>query len=363
MKTTTVLCIFLLATHFALPSDSFVIKKSTSTQLLAHSASITKNEGVSTSQLFATQLAEFVEPTTGVTVKMVGSMHYNPASIELAQKTIEDLANDDKLGSIVIESCDLRWNASASANEPEWLKKLMFSEMKAAHDLGMEYNRPVVLGDQRINITVSQLGNGFGQTFKDLSNPIGGGWKSFITTVNEARKAATPVGDKDYLGPMSFFEPKFVLAAPIALYKYPLSYIAKAPFATAAFLGLLFFAESANALPVEQLSTTDWIGEIILTTLEVSLFARVFLKELLAERNEILAKNILKQCELYENTPSKWERVVKQIGFIGKKDDAIMYAPDTAKPKFDGEGKKEVVVVVGAAHCNGIIKLLKEQRV
>ena len=57
------------------------------------------------------QVAEFIEPTTGVTVKIVGSMHYNPASIELAKNTISELGEERKLGSIIIESCDLRWNS------------------------------------------------------------------------------------------------------------------------------------------------------------------------------------------------------------------------------------------------------------
>ena len=61
------------------------------------------------------------------------------------------------MGSIIIESCDQRWNATL---ENELVRDALLSEMKAAHDLGIKYNRPVVLGDQDINITVSELKNG-----------------------------------------------------------------------------------------------------------------------------------------------------------------------------------------------------------
>ena len=44
--------------------------------------------------------------------------------------------------------------------ESELVRDALLSEMKAAHDLGIKYNRPVVLGDQDINITVAELKNG-----------------------------------------------------------------------------------------------------------------------------------------------------------------------------------------------------------
>merc|ERR1712238_383379 len=42
------------------------------------------------------QLLEFVEPTTNVTVLLIGSMHYNPASIDLVETTVEKLGLEDK---------------------------------------------------------------------------------------------------------------------------------------------------------------------------------------------------------------------------------------------------------------------------
>ena len=91
--------------------------------------------------------------------------------------------------------------------ENQLVKDALLSEMKAAHDLGMEYNRPVVLGDQRINITVAQLKNGAKEAVLDLVQPWNGGWNRLYTSISDARKEAVPVGDK-YLGSESFFDPK-----------------------------------------------------------------------------------------------------------------------------------------------------------
>ena len=107
-------------------------------------------------------------------------MHYNPASIQLAVDTINELEKEDKLGSIVIESCDKRWNATLDS---ELVKKALQSEMKAAHDLGIEYGAPVVLGDQDINITVSELKNGAKEAVLDLIQPWNGGWERLVNSI------------------------------------------------------------------------------------------------------------------------------------------------------------------------------------
>lgn len=133
-------------------------------------------------------------------------MHYNPASIQLAVDTINELEEEDKLGSIVIESCDKRWNATLDS---ELVKKALQSEMKAAHDLGIEYGVPVVLGDQDINITVSELKNGAKEAVLDLIQPWNGGWERLVNSITSARKEAVPLGP-DYLGAGAFFDPKLL---------------------------------------------------------------------------------------------------------------------------------------------------------
>lgn len=288
-----------------------------------------------------TQILEFTEPTTGVPVKLVGAMHYNPASIQLTADTIHKLALDDQLGSVLIESCDVRWNSTQQL--PEFAANLLTSEMRTAHDLALEYGRPVILGDQRINVTTSRLGNGLKETLVDL---IKLDWKSIARNITDARQQALPLGEQ-YLGLDAFFEPNLLAAAPISLIKYPLSFWIKSPVSTTLLLALLFWTESSSAATIDisqQASLADWTVSLVGSALEVVLFARIFLKELLAERNQVLASNILEQCQTYQNDQPRWKRLFR-------------------RPSSDIQEKKTVVAVLGMAHCNGIKKLLQEQRV
>ena len=254
-------------------------------------AATTTTRSSSSSSALQSQILDFIEPTTGVQVKLIGAMHYNPASIQLATDSINALAAENKLGSIIIESCDLRWNATV---ENQMIKNALMSEMKAAYDLGIMYQRPVVLGDQRINVTVSQLQNGAKEAVLDLLQPWNGGWVRLIESISTARKVAVPLGDT-FLGLESFFDPKLLAAAPVSLVKYPLSYLVKSPMFAAAICTLILLGgvDSSDAYVNDSMTATDIFESLSLSVLETIVFARIFLKELLAERNEVLASNIV----------------------------------------------------------------------
>lgn len=326
------------------------------------------------SALRAAQLLEFVEPTTGVRVKLVGSMHYNPHSIELARRTCMELAEGSELGSVVIESCDIRWNASAYEELNPAVQKLLYSEMRAAHDVAMAFGRPVVLGDQRINITIAELGNGLKQTLQDV---IRFRWNILASNITLAREEALPLGDNRYLGAFDFLDLPLLFSAPVAFFKYPFSFVARSPLTALAVFSFLFFGELsdvANAAGgggygLDQMTAADWAEDLGTSLLETVFFARVFLKELLVDRNEVIAKNILDQCKLYqlqEQAPKKpfWDQLVGFIRGNEKRCAEAVYAEGSTKPRSaEATGEKTVVAVLGMAHCNGVMKLLLEQRV
>lgn len=292
-------------------------------------------------------------------MKLIGAMHYNPASIQLATDEINQLEKEGRLGSIIIESCDIRWNATL---ENEFVQDQLMSEMRAAHDLGLQYNRPVVLGDQRINITVSQLKNGAKEAVLDLVQPWNGGWQRLYNSVSTARKEAVPLGE-GFLGIDSFFDPKLMTAAPVSLLKYPLSYFVRSPVFSIIVLCflILFGGDDANAL--SDLTPTDLAESLFFSALETVIFARIFLKELLAERNEILAQNIFEQCRNYSaEKGSVWDKLLFQQP-AGDKSEGAIYAPDSVIGNSAEEGKV-VVAVLGLAHCNGIKKIMtaREER-
>lgn len=331
------------------------------------------NRGASVS-LQASQLLTFQEPRTNTTVILVGAMHYNPTSVRLAKTTIEDLGNENRLGSVIVESCDLRWNKTAELYEEKpFLKRLLTNEMRTASDVAFEFGRPVILGDQRINITTDALKSTLKETFVDLVTPLTG-WKRFGDEVGAAWKETVPFGGKGYLSAFAFFDPLLLLALPVSFVKYPLSYFVKSPLPTTVVLSLLIglsFSEdpmTVDALMADQIPASDYIASLAISALETIVFARLLLKPLLADRNEILARSILDQCEVFasekESKQGGWFQFLAPKKQAISSDQQIIYAPGSAiSQKVSGGSDKVVVAVLGMAHCNGIKKLLEEQRV
>jgi hypothetical protein len=344
-------------------------------------------------RLHASQVLEFIEPETGVRVKLVGSMHYNPTSIRLATDTIQELAEVNQLGSVIIESCDIRYESSKGQNP--MLKKLLRSEMAAACHVALTYNRPVVLGDQRINITVANMKSAFAETMLDLVQPFQGGWNRIASNVTQAwSDAAAAPNEPPYLTPWSFLDPQLLLAAPVSLVKYPLSYFNKSPvlFLALVFtLGFLVDVSNYNsdAAVAAALSNRDdgWTWGLVATevtslgiaALETVVFTRVILKEILHERNVILADSILRQCRLYQRSnavngawrlslfPSMLSPSSSANALV---EDDIMYVKpncddgenvETMTVSSSDRSDKTIVAVVGMAHCNGIKKLLHDR--
>lgn len=340
--------------------------------------SLTESFGVlstarSSSRLSAAQLLEFEEPQTGVKVILVGAMHYNPASIQLAKETIERLGNENRLGSVVVEACDIRWNKTAELYaEKPFLKKILNNEMRTACDAALAFGRPVVLGDQQINVTVTALKASFKQTLQDLVTPPSG-WKRFVEEVQESWKETVPFGGDGYLSALAFFDPRLLLVLPVSLVKYPLSYLVRDPVPTSiglTLLGALSFLDDPTSLESlladDSISITDWLLSFGFAALETAVFARLLLKPLLAERNEVLAKRILDQCKIYSTNkePKKKWSGLDWFGLANKEplpdQSTTIYAPGSPIIVSSDKSDRVVVAVLGMAHCNGIKRLLSE---
>ena len=377
MKMTKVVCLLpVLLLGLLVPACSF------SPYALSNSRDGARNsfkalEGVSSSS--AAQLLKFTEPRTNVTVVLVGAMHYNPTSVQLAMDTIQDLGKKNKLGSVVVESCDIRWNKTAELyNEKPYLKKLLDNEMRTACDVAFSFNRPTVLGDQRINITVDALKASLKQTFQDLVSPPTG-WKRFGEEVSKAWEETVPLGGEGYLNAFSFLDPRLLLVLPISLVKYPVSFLVRDPFPTTIALSLLALLSytddpvTVQALIEGEVPLSDWIFSFVVAFLETAVFARLLLKPLLAERNKILARSIVEQCKIYKREKDDSIRggwfglFSNQFKAASKqRSDAteVVYAPGSPIDVMPSGGDEKVVVaILGMAHCNGIMKLLKEEKV
>jgi len=341
------------------------------------------------------QLIEFQEPITNVTVVLIGSMHYNPTSIRLATQTVQELGQNDRLGSVLVESCDIRWNKTLELyDQKPFLKPLLGNEMRAAQLEAFAFNLPVVLGDQRINITSAAMKDTLKQTFIDLFTPPTG-WQRFKHEFTDAWDDAVPSGDSQYLSPLAFLDPKLFIALPISLIRYPLAFLIRDPVPTSIAFALLFgfsyYTATLDSNTIEALlgdanqpTLTELVGNLALAILETVVFARLLLKPLLADRNIILAQNILQQCKLYETESSPAVPTNKGsqgwFSFLTNNDvntvkrtrtqtlipDDVIYAPGSILDNVDTEmntNGKVVVAVLGMAHLNGVMKLLKEQKV
>ena len=62
-------------------------------------------------------------------VTLVGAMHYNPISIKLAEKCVEE---QEGLGAVVVESCESRWRRTQEVSPPGSIGRVLLpSEMIA----------------------------------------------------------------------------------------------------------------------------------------------------------------------------------------------------------------------------------------
>jgi hypothetical protein len=104
--------------------------------------------------------------------------------------------------------------------------------------------------------------------------------------------------------PLPSLIPDF-LVLPVSLVNYPLSYLVRDPLPTTLFLSLFLSLSSAGdsmtmeGMMNEEVPVSEWIASFLFAASETVVFARLLLKPLLADRNEILADSILAQCKLY----------------------------------------------------------------
>lgn len=184
--------LFISLLFTALISDAFRVKKLRTT----HSIFQISSQRVATDSISSRtnvgsgsrspQVLEFVEPTTNVTVKLVGAMHYNPVSIGRAEQVVEESLRSGRLSAVLIESCPSRWEKTmelrtAQGVKAALLRLIMRSEMSAASDKAALSAVPTVLADQEIELTKDRMGDTFKRTLKDILSPFSNGWNRYAT--------------------------------------------------------------------------------------------------------------------------------------------------------------------------------------
>lgn len=295
---------------------------------------------------------------------------------------------------------------NANPNEKDFLG----NEMRAAWEVATKYHRPTVLGDQRINITMDALQASLKDTAKDLFLRGPSGWKKSRDEIVANWKTTIPVvgntkggNNAQYLNAFAFFDPRLLISLPVSLVKYPLSFLVKDPVPVGSVFLVLaalnFYGDASTSMDnfslQELMATattpkdypwTDYALSLGIAILETVVFARLLLKPLLADRNEILAKSVLDQCRLYAKGSSSNPTNALFGGFFlnflpSTEEETVIYVPGSDpvsmrvaeqragnssnnKKNHNKNGEEKVVVaVLGMAHCNGVMKLLREQQV
>lgn len=284
------------------------------------------------------QSLRFRDARTGVDVVLVGTMHYNPASIELASSTVASLRDADALASVVLETCPTRWAKTLKMQPPgTFLRTLLDNEFQAATDAAAP-DTPVVLGDQRIEDLAASAKAVLKSTWSDFASPLGGGWVRLWDDWREGY--AREVGGIPGAG-LGFADlatdPRLIAATPVSLFRYPLAWSIKSPKVIVPFFTFTWgLARLPDIVPVGAVdaATQRYVASgpenavsalfLLLDILEVVFLSRLFLKALLETRNDVLARSVRRACEV---------------------------AAETAG---EGGGAGAVVAILGAAHLNGV---------
>ncbi|CAE7808111.1 unnamed protein product [Symbiodinium sp. CCMP2456] len=190
----------------------------------------------------------------------------------------------------------------------------------AAAEIAEERSIDVVLGDQRIEDLTRDITTAGRAAIDDMLSPLEGWQRTGAALVTgmanlanlRKRKAEASAGSEEGLGLADFADPELIFGFVVAVPRYVLSTALKAPTLLA---GVLAFYLACAVLP------SGILGDLIMIAAEAVLF-RVILQVLLRDRDLILAENIKRVCQ--------------------KKDSG------------------SVVAVLGAAHCNGVRRLLLE---
>jgi len=306
-------------------------------------------------QLSQRQTLFFHDAKTGVPIHIIGTMHYNPHSIAKVEGIVSSYGKANRLGSVVLESCEERWSATQHV-QPEGSKMRSFldNEFQTAAELAKLYdeqsekeNIRLILADEDIQSNNMRIKKAFKSTITDIVNPWKGGWESIMLDLKrgysenfDPRSTNRSTKEDDermhlYLDRDDLLDMEMLRSAPISLARYVLGFVARKPLPgslllawLAALLGYGVLHGTGDLSLADEAKATA-AGLLLNLLLGVPLFGRTLLVTLLSDRNEILARNIRAECERLQS---------------------------------EGRSNQACIVVLGLAHCNGVKRLLCEEK-
>lgn len=289
------------------------------------------------------QVLRLRDAATKQQIAIVGTVHYNPASVNRAKDEVS-LAldrNGQKVGAVVVEACESRWTRSLEVAPPGSLvARLTCSEMQGAAGVAIEKGIPVLLGDTDVGPFVDRVGAFAKQSAWDLVNPFGG-WRAisddFARTLPPTLNASDVANSELLLAgeaPLSigdYARPDILLGFLYTPIRYVAAFAIKAPFAALIFAAALAAIDStaaqidtmaSSSMATGELLSLPVAAELVFSTFEIGLLVlttRLLLVPFLEERNAELARSIRRAA---------------------------------------AESEAPVVAILGGLHVNGVARLL-----
>ncbi|EOD24309.1 hypothetical protein EMIHUDRAFT_238644 [Emiliania huxleyi CCMP1516] len=237
------------------------------------------------------QVLRLRDATTGQQVSLVGTVHYNPASVARAKEEVALASKRDRsLGAVVVESCTSRWTTSLEKAPPgSLIANLVCSEMQGAAGVALQKGVPIMLGDADAGAFLPRVRQLAQQSVRDLVSPFAGGWAAIVQdfgrtlpgTLNPADVAGSELlleGERP-IGIQDFLKPEMLVGFLFSLIRYPAAFALKAPLPFAALAAFLYALEALQG--AARAGPTGWV-----------LVARLLLVAFLEERNAELARSI-----------------------------------------------------------------------
>ena len=292
------------------------------------------------------QVLRMRDSVTNQEISLVGTVHYNPASVARSKEEVRlVISQKEKLGAVVVESCTNRWERSAELAPPgSLISNFIRSEMQAVAGVALQNDIPVMLGDADAGPFLQRVRELAKSTAKQLADPLGGGWASIYRDL--ARTLPGTINPKDVassellldgeapIGPADFAQKEMLLGFLASLVRYPAAFALKAPVPFGIFAASLYTLEATanqlDSLADASISAGEVVSLPVAATLIFSavgtglnvLLARLLLVAFLEERNAELARSIRR-----------------------------------AAAEKDGP----VVAVLGGLHVNGVARLLMSE--
>ena len=200
------------------------------------------------------------EESTGRTVCLVSTMHYNPASIVRVVDTVDSLAYDNRLGPVVIELCPSRY-LNWKKQDNKLRRVLLTSEMQIAAERAKLAGVDFILGDQPIELLGKRTAQVFRETVRDLASPLGGGWLRCGRDIARASRSvlslpssASPGSFLSYLRSrldLRKLDVPVIAAAPVSIVRYALAWVVDSPLSVVA-VRASEFSETQHHMPARR---------------------------------------------------------------------------------------------------------------